>query len=107
MHAAFEAGRVVATPVVPTLCDGLAGETEEESFERARRVVDALHLVRKKSGRRDPGAVRPRGVVAEGSGAVGIAAAAGRRARAEGPTAIVISGGNIDRAVLAPSWQDD
>jgi threonine dehydratase len=102
MHAAIEAGRVVATEVVPTLCDGLAGEVEEASFLRARRVMDALHLVTEADV---AAAIRAlyvhEGVVAEGSGAVGIAAALDGLFEADGPIAIVVSGGNIDRAELA------
>jgi threonine dehydratase len=102
MHAAFAAGKVVATPVVPTLCDGLAGEVEPESFLRAREVVDSLHMV----GEADVAtAIRElyvhEGVVAEGSGAVGVAAALTGRLDPAGPVVIVISGGNIDRADLA------
>jgi threonine dehydratase len=107
MHAAFSAGAVVPTPVVPTLCDGLAGETEPESFERARRVVDSLHLV-------DEGAIaaairalyQEERVVAEGSGAVGVAAALAGLPL-DGPTAIVVSGGNIDRQDLSRILADD
>jgi threonine dehydratase len=103
MHAAFEAGRVVATEVVPTLCDGLAGEVEEESFQRARRAVDALHMVAESDV---AAAIRDlyahEGVVAEGSGVVGVAAVLSGRLAPDGPVAIVISGGNIDRADLAP-----
>jgi threonine dehydratase len=108
MHAAFEAGRVVATDVVPTLCDGLAGEVEEASFQGARRVVDALHLVTEAEV---ASAIRElyvhEGVVAEGSGAVGIAVALAGALAPEGPVAIVISGGNIDRAKLAPILAGD
>jgi threonine dehydratase len=100
MHTAFIEGHVVPTPVTPTLCDGLAGETEEGSFRRAWRVVDALHLVEEG---RIAGAIRDlfafEGVVAEGSGAVGVAAVlAGLDL--DGPSVIVISGGNIDPKVL-------
>jgi threonine dehydratase len=108
MHAAFEAGRVVATDVVPTLCDGLAGEVEEESFQAARRVADALHLVTEVEV---AAAIRElyvhEGVVAEGSGAVGIAAALAGKLASDGPVAIVVSGGNIDRAKLAPILAGD
>lgn len=102
MYAAFAAGRVVATPVVPTLCDGLAGEVEPESFHRARQVVDALRLVAEADV---AGAIRAlyvhEGVVAEGSGAVGVAAALAGVLDPPGPVVLVISGGNIDRVALA------
>jgi threonine dehydratase len=102
MHAAFAAGQVVATPVVPTLCDGLAGEVEPESYHRARQVVDSLWLVGEAEV---ASAIRElyvhEGVVAEGSGAVGLAAALAGSLDPDGPVVIVVSGGNIDRADLA------
>jgi threonine dehydratase len=102
MHDAFAAGRVVPTEVVPTLCDGLAGEVEVASFERARRVTDALLLV---DEAQVADAIRSlyrfEGVVAEGSGAVGVAAALAGGLELVGPVVIVVSGGNIDMAELA------
>ena len=108
MHAAFAAGRVV--PVddpVATLCDGLAGETEPAAYRRARAVTESIHLV-------DEGAVAPairslyrrEGVITEGSGAVGVAAILAGDVHLEGPVAVVISGGNIDAAVLARILED-
>lgn len=102
MHDAFEAGEVVSTEVVPTLCDGLAGEVEPVSFERARRVVDTVRLVEEAHVAAAIRALyRREGVVAEGSGAVGIAAVLGGELDLAGPVAIVISGGNIDMTDLA------
>ena len=103
MHTAFEAGRVV--PVddpVATLCDGLAGETEPVAYERARSVADSVRLV-------DEATIAPairslyrnEAVVAEGSGTVGIAALLAGDLHLEGPTVVVISGGNIDAELLA------
>jgi threonine dehydratase len=107
MHAAFVAGTVVPTPVVRTLCDGLAGETEVGSFERAWRVVDALHLVEESDVAEAIRTLyREEGVVAEGSGAVGVAAALAGLPL-EGTTAIVVSGGNIDRKDLSRILAED
>lgn len=102
MYRAFEAGSVVPTEIGTTLCDGLAGEVEAESFDRARNVVDGMVLV-------DEDHVAPAiralyhrdGVVAEGAGAVGVAALLAGELELEGPAAIVISGGNIDVGNLA------
>lgn len=107
MHAAFEAGRVVPTPVVPTLCDGLAGEVEPASYERARRVLAAVHLVEESaiaSAIRE--LYRRDGIIAEGAGAVGVAALLTGRIEPRGPTAVVISGGNIDMKQLAHIFTD-
>lgn len=102
MHDAFAAGRVVPTEEGPTLCDGLAGETEQDAYERARASLHDLRLV-------DEAEVAPairalyecEGVVAEGAGAVGVAAILAGVLALEGPTVVVISGGNIDGPRLA------
>lgn len=102
MHQAFLAGRAVDTPMPPTLADGLAGQVEQVSYERARAVVDEILLVEEQ---RLPGAIRDLflhdGVIAEGSGVVGVAAVAAGVVELEGPTVIVVSGGNIDPHTLA------
>jgi threonine dehydratase len=102
MYDAFEAGEVVPTEVVPTLCDGLAGEVERESFERARGVTDELLLVDEAGVAESIRCLyRYEGVVAEGSGAVGVAAALAGVLDPAGPVVMIISGGNIDMAELA------
>jgi threonine dehydratase len=102
MHAAFQAGRVVPAPMRDTLADGLSGETETVSFERARAVTDDLVLVQESSiapAIRD--LYRHDGVVAEGSAAVVVAAILDGIVTLDGPAAVIISGGNIDAAILA------
>jgi threonine dehydratase len=102
MHAAFQAGRVVPAPMGDTLADGLSGETEAVSFERARRVTDDMVLVKESAiapAIRD--LYRHDGIVAEGSAAVVVAAMRDGVVAVDGPTVLVISGGNIDAAVLA------
>lgn len=102
MYDAFEAGRVVAGELAPTVCDGLAGETEPAAYERARLALDDLRLV-------DEARVRPtiralfenEGIVAEGAGAVGVAALLEGTFPLRGPVVVVVSGGNIDGERLA------
>jgi len=108
MYDAFLAGRAVPTRDAPTLCDGLAGETEQGAYERARAALDELRLV-------DEASVGPsirhlferEGIVAEGSAAVGVAAvltdvlSATGTVSLDGPVAIIVSGGNIDGSRLA------
>lgn len=108
MHAAFEAGRVVPVDDPPeTLCEGLAGETEPVAYERARPVVDGIRLVAEDGIAPAIRALyRNEAVVAEGSGAVGVAAILAGDLHVEGPTAVVISGGNIDMSTLARIFAD-
>ncbi|HEX6135558.1 MAG TPA: threonine/serine dehydratase [Longimicrobiales bacterium] len=102
MHAAFAAGHVVDVPVPPTLADGLAGRTDDASFQLARRVVDELLLVTEPQIAE---AIRflydEDAVVAEGSGAVGVAVILSGGVRPRGPVAVIVTGGNIDAGLLA------
>lgn len=102
MHAAFEAGHPVDVEAGPTLADGLSGGVDEASFRRAVAVTDVIRLVDEESiaeairelYRRD-------GIVAEGSGAVAVAAVCRGVFDLAGPTVLVISGGNIDAGKLS------
>jgi threonine dehydratase len=96
MYDAFRAGELVHCAVVPTLADGLAGQVDQISFERARQVVDEMILVEEEA---IPAAIRAlyhEGVVGEGSAAVAVAAIMEQVIKVDGPTAVVITGGNID-----------
>lgn len=102
MYDAFLAGQVVPSEDAPTLCDGLAGETEPDAYERARLALHELRLVEEEAvGAAIRSLFEHEGIVAEGSGAVGIAAVLAGTFRLEGPTAVVVSGGNIDGSRLA------
>jgi len=103
-HEALKAGQIVEVEVHPTLADGLAGNMEPESitFDLVRRFVDRTVLA---SEAAIAGAIRglfeEERVVAEGAGATAVAAllsglpASGRR------VAVVVSGSNIDAALLS------
>lgn len=101
MHASLEAGRPVSRGAGPSICDGLAGDVDERSLALARRVVDGIVLVEEREVR---AAIRrlyeDDGVVAEGSGAAGVAALLSRPAP-PGPVVVVVTGGNIDGRRLA------
>lgn len=103
LHDSLRAGELRSAPVLPTLCEGLAGDIDERALALARRVVDEVVLVSEAAVRR---AVRhlyvEEGVVAEPSAAV-VAAAflEGRISSPEGPAAAVVSGGNVDAPLLA------
>lgn len=97
MYEAFRAGRVVPVESSPTLCDGLAGETEVGAYQRARSVLHELRLVEESEVAPAIRALfEEEGVVAEGAGAVGVAALLSGALPLEGPAVVVISGGNID-----------
>jgi threonine dehydratase len=105
VSASVAAGRVVSVPVGPTLADGLAGNIESGTVTVAMiaRGVEEL------AGADEPSiaeAVRflafEHGLVVEPSGAVAVAAImSGRVAPGTGPTAVVVTGRNIQATLLA------
>jgi len=102
MHDALEAGRIVDVPVVPTLADGLAGRTDATALDRVARWVDGVSLVDERSiAEAVRGLFGHHGAVAEGAGAVGVAAMLADKIRIDGPAVVVISGRNIDPDRLA------
>jgi threonine dehydratase len=102
MYEAFRANRVVDVPVPPTVADGLAGCTDEAAYGMVRDVVDDIVLVEEAEIAE---AIRElyteEGVVAEGAGAVAVAAVLAGRVRPRGPAAVLVTGGNIDGGRLA------
>lgn len=108
MHDALAAGAVVDVPVVATLADGLAGRTDAISLERVSRWVDGVTLVDEDTIEEAiRGLFAHHGAVAEGAGAVGVAALLSGTVRAEGPAVIVVSGRNIDTDRLARILKSD
>lgn len=102
MHDAFVAGHVVPTEDVPTLADGLAGGVSAPSYRRARAVTAAIRLIPEDSLAKAIRLLyRHHGIVAEGSAAVTVAAILEGAVQPSGPTALVVSGGNIDAGRLA------
>jgi threonine dehydratase len=103
--ASLAAGRIVEVDVGPTLADGLAGNMDPDNlaFPIVRALVRRMTMV----GERDlrdaiRGLVRYDHLVAEGAGAVGVAAvAAGRIPAPSRTTAVIVSGANIDLDKLA------
>jgi threonine dehydratase len=102
MARSLAAGEVVPIPNEPTLADGLAGGIDAFALDVGRNSLDEMVTL-------DEGAIadgirflhETEGVVAEGSGAVGVAALRTGALRVERfPVAIVISGRNIDDARL-------
>ena len=103
VHTAAMARSLAADQVVPianetTLADGLAGGIDEFALDVGRHALDAIVMLQEEQ---IADAIRflhgTENVVAEGSGAVGVAALRTGALRVERfPAAIVISGRNID-----------
>jgi threonine dehydratase len=98
MARSLEAGRVVPIPSDPTLADGLAGGIDELALEIGRRTLDGIALVEEEEiAAAIAWLARAEGVMAEGAGAVGVAALlAARFGALPFPIAVIVSGGNID-----------
>ena len=101
MARSLDAARVVEIPSVPTLADGLAGQIDAEALDIGLNGLDEMVVL---SEEQIAAAIawlaQYENAVVEGSGAVGVGALLHRRAtRLRTPAVIVISGGNIDRAV--------
>jgi threonine dehydratase len=101
MARSLDAGRIVDTPVLPTLADGLAGAIDEHALDVGRHALDEMVTVEEgEIAEAIALLAREERVIAEGSGAVGIAALLRGAVRARDPVVVVISGGNIDPEVL-------
>ncbi len=102
MHAAIAAGRPVSIREEETLADSLGGGIglkNRVTFELCRDLLNEIVLLTEDeiaAGLRH--AAREEGEVVEGAGAVGIAAILAGKVRLSGPTAVILSGGNIDPA---------
>ena len=103
MAASLAAGAPLKVQEVETLADSLGGGIGLDNrltFAMCRDLLDDVILVSENeiaAGIRYAAAVE--GEIVEGAGAVGIAALLAGKIRPDGPTAIVVSGGNIDPAL--------
>ncbi|AOO81533.1 hydroxyectoine utilization dehydratase EutB [Bosea vaviloviae] len=103
MAAAIAAGRPVAVVEEETLADSLGGGigvANQVTFALCRDLLDGVVLLSEAeiaAGIRH--AAREEGEIVEGAGAVGIAALLAGKANPQGPTAIIVSGRNIDDTV--------
>ncbi|UXT19187.1 hydroxyectoine utilization dehydratase EutB [Agrobacterium tumefaciens] len=103
MQASVAAGRPVVVREEETLADSLGGGIGLENrvtFALCQTLLDEIVLVSEDeiaAGIRH--AAREEGLTVEGAGAVGFAAILSGKIDISGPTAIIVSGGNIDPAV--------
>jgi threonine dehydratase len=102
MHDSLAQGRaLVRYHGGDTLCEGLEGATAERTFAIARAHRLAIMLVDEQEILEAVGfAYRRLGLVVEPSAAVGIAAVRAGRVPVDDGTVVVISGGNIEPALL-------
>jgi threonine dehydratase len=102
MARSLTAGHVVPIPSEPTLADGLAGGIDDFALDVGRHALDGIVVLEEDVIAEGIRFLRTEeSVVAEGSGAVGVAAVRSGALRVERfPVAIVISGRNIDEARL-------
>ena len=102
MARSLAAGHVVPIPSEPTLADGLAGGIDDFALDVGRHALDGIVVLEEDVIAEGIRFLRTEeSVVAEGSGAVGVAAVRSGALRVERfPAAIVISGRNIDEARL-------
>jgi threonine dehydratase len=104
-QTSVRAGKLVEIVPGPTLADGLGGNPDPDTitFAFIQRLVDRIVTVSEPDlAAAIVGLVDAEHLIAEGAGAAATAALVGRRADVSGKrVAVVVSGGNIDRARLA------
>ena len=111
MYRSLLEGEVVPIDSVPTLADGLAGLIDEDAYDIGMHSLDRIVTLEE---REIADAIRwlwtTHQLKVEGAGACGVGALLSGRLKPETPTAIVISGGNIDdarwQAIIKPQTQD-
>ena len=103
MAASLDAGRPVEVRELPTLADSLGGGIgldNRHTYPMVRALVDEVVLL---SEAEIAAGIRhcywAERQIVEGSGAVGVAALLAGRVRPNGPTMVLLSGGNIDMAL--------
>ncbi len=104
MVESLRAGRVVDIVEEPTLADALAGgiSPNRYTFDIVSRTIDETVLVSEEEiAEAMAFALERHHLVVEGGGAVGLAALLSGKLRGlSGPTAVVVSGGNVDLPTL-------
>ncbi|MGR0219661.1 threonine ammonia-lyase [Agromyces sp. ZXT2-6] len=96
------AGAPTTVPVVPTIADGIAVyKPGELNFDIIRHAVDEVVTVTEDDIARALLVLLERAkLVVEPAGAVGVAALMTGAVRSDGPTVVVLSGGNIDPLLM-------
>ena len=105
MYLSLKAGRPVEVPEEETLADALMGSIggyNTHTFDIVRNLVDDVVLVSEEEIFSAMGWLkREHGLTVEGGGAVGVAALrSGRVGNCGAKVVVVLSGGNVDPAVV-------
>lgn len=102
MRAALDAGEPVVLDAIDTIADGLAPvRSGELTFLHVRELMDDVVTVEDDAIREAARwLVGRRKLVVEYSGAAALAAVMGGLVAGDGPTAVVLSGGNLDPSLL-------
>ncbi len=100
MSRSVSAGKVVYTPVTPTLADGLAGQIDSDALTIGLQCADEFALVTEAEiGETIAWLSQAEGFTIEGAGAVAVAAIRyGKVVNLAGPLVATLSGRNIDKA---------
>lgn len=100
MYESQQAGKPIQVPELPTLADALGGGiglNNRHTFHYVRELCDEFILVSESEIKQAiHHAYWQERAIVEGAGAVGIAALLGDRTRLDGPTAVLLTGQNID-----------
>ncbi len=100
MHASLAEGRPVEIEEVPSLADSLGGgigNANRWTFDLCRRLLDDVVLLSEAEIYRGMAhLLREDRIVAEGAAAVGVAALLAGKIALRGPTALIVSGRNVD-----------
>jgi threonine dehydratase len=88
-------------PAGPTLADGLAGGIGQIAFDHRDLVDEVVTVSEEEIEDAIVALVASDQVVAEGAGAVGVAALRSGKVESGGPAVAVVTGGNLDASVLA------
>ena len=102
MFKSYHQGKLVKPTYRPTIADGIAiKEPAQRNFEVLRHYLDDMVTVSEDAiSHALFFAIQYKRIIGEGAGVVGLAALLEGKIKAQGPTAIVISGGNIDVKLL-------
>ena len=104
LRESMRLGRPLLTyPAGPTLADGLAGGIGDVAFDHRDLVDEVVTVTEAEIEDAIVALVARDQVVAEASGAVGVAAVMAGKAKAadRGPAVAIVTGGNVDAPVLA------